>query len=196
MSAATNTKFWKSMAERFGKRWFDVHGPKPTETWVDLLDGFEWDAVEDALLRLKDRPERDRAHPPTHAEFQLLLAAAARSRGGNSDAQVRQHWRSIVVATCLRNAALLNLVPWGETRLDKLHESVHRIAIGVCNELTTWACEEEARHNDRTPAMEQHINSTLWNLLKPWARQGEFDISHLSAPNNAPRGTSNNEVST
>jgi hypothetical protein len=190
-----HSRFWKSMGERFGQRWFDAHGPRPTSAWCELLDQFSED-IDAALLRLKDRPERDRSHPPTHAEFQTLLIAASKARGALDNAQaIRAYWRTIAVSTALRHAGLLNLVSYGETRLERLPGDLYRSTLGVCQELVTWACEQEARET-RTPAMEQHINSSLWNHLKPWARQGEFDTSHPGAPNRAPRGTSNTEAQT
>lgn len=189
MSTMTPAQFWKSMGERFGTRWFEVHGAKPTKTWSDLLRQFAED-IDSALLRLKDRPERERAHPPSHAEFQVLLVAAKKTRGALDDAaDVRQHWRSIVYGTCMRHAALLNLVPWGVMKLDQLPQTIHRSTLGICQELVNWGCETEAREG-RTPALEQHINSTLWNHLRPW-EQKDTPTSPV------PRGTQlNNEVST
>jgi hypothetical protein len=66
------------MGERFGKRWLDDYGNEPTKSWKDLLDRFTPDDLAEALARLKDRPEHNRSHPPTHAEFEALLTSAAR----------------------------------------------------------------------------------------------------------------------
>lgn len=187
-NAKVHGEFWKSMGERFGIRWFEAHGKLPSKAWTDLLDRFDSEEIQNALLRLKDRPERERAHPPTHAEFQALLLAAQRAGGAGDESTVRSRWRSVVVATCLRNAALLNLVKWGETNLEALPETVYRTALGMCNEFVVWAVDHEGREGYTPKSIEQHINTELWRVFKPWAQKGEFDVSHLSA-SHVPRET-------
>lgn len=190
-TAKTHTTFWRSMAERFGNRWFDVNGKLPSKAWTDLLDQFALEEIEAAQLRLKDRAERERAHPPTHAEFQALLVSVQRTRGVEDAMPTRSYWRSVTVGTCLRCAALLNLVKWGEKNLEALPDAVYKLAFSMCNEFVVWAVAHEGQEGYTRKSMEQHINSSIWNTLKPWARHGENDVSHLSADTTgAPRGTS------
>lgn len=169
--ARFHDRFWESMGERFGKPWFDLAGPLPTKSWRELLDQFTRDEVDAALLRLKDRPESYRANPPTYAEFQELLSAAAKNRPMSAAVESRGHWRSVVVGTCMRHAGLLGIVAYGETELGKLPSSVYGMALRRCQELQDWACDAEHREGRRTPGIEQHVNAELWNALKGCSRE-------------------------
>lgn len=172
--------FWTGMGERFGKRWFDLTGPLPTKVWKELLDEFSREEIDAAQLRLKDRPERERADPPTYTEFQALLATAAQSRSVDPGAQMRSYWRSVVVAECMRAAGLLNIVPYGELRLEQMPADVYRPVSAKCSALVEDACRRQQAGNDPAPVC-SYVNAELWNFLKQWRRQGEHYIGHLSA---------------
>lgn len=91
------------MGERFGKRWLDDYGDTPSRSWTDMLDRFTQEDISDALLRLKDRPEHCRAHPPTHAEFESMLAKAASLRRVDQTDYIRGYWRSLITHEVRRN---------------------------------------------------------------------------------------------
>jgi|ERR1051325_1649688 hypothetical protein len=91
------------MGERFGKRWLDEYGDKPTKAWTDLLDRYTQDDLSTALGKLKDRPEQSRAHPPTHAEFESMLAKVGAARKTDLTDYVRGYWRSAIVHEVGRN---------------------------------------------------------------------------------------------
>lgn len=97
LTRAVHKRFWETMGERFGKRWLDEYGDKPTKAWTDMLDRYTQEDITEALTRLKDRPEASRSHPPTHAEFELLLVRAAKKREVPSQDFVRGYWRSAIV---------------------------------------------------------------------------------------------------
>lgn len=100
---------------------------------------------------------------------------------------IRAHWSSIVLVTCMRNAALLNIVPWGEASLRALPDPLYEIAFRKCAELRDEAVAEELRTKGRLSHVEQQVNAALWQLLKPFAKAGEHYLGHLSAE--VPRGT-------
>lgn len=81
---------------------------------------------------------------------------------------VRNHWASQVIATCLRNAALLNLVPYGETDLQRLPANVRDITIRKCRELRDEATRSELEFGQRREQIERFVNTELWNALKPF----------------------------
>lgn len=168
---ASHSRFWKIMGERFGSRWFLDMGANPTPAWTDLLDRYTAEQLSQAVELLKGRAENQRGHPPRLPEFEILLERARKSAPGDGVDHVRNHWRSVVAQTAMRHAALLRLVPWGTAELGKLPSDVYRIVLRHCQELLDWACDEERRlHGQRTASMAQHINSALWNLMKPWQR--------------------------
>lgn len=103
LTHAAVKRFWDSMGERFGKRWLDDYGGTPTRAWRDVLDQYTPDVIAAALAALKDRPERVRSTPPTLAEFETLLAGAARHSpaAGGAD-YCRSYWRAIVVSNLER----------------------------------------------------------------------------------------------
>jgi hypothetical protein len=182
----THQRFWEAMRARFGKRWLDDFGNEPSAPWIQLLNKHTPNHLRDALELMG---EQKLQHPPTLPQFESLLKHAS-SKAPHQDTDLpRKYWRSVIHGTCMRHAALLNLVPWGETRLERMPTNeIYELAERQCRELLDWACDSERTAGQRTPGIEQHVNQTLWNLLKPWARQkGEFDTSHLSA--NVPRDT-------
>ncbi len=103
LTKAVHARFWKSMGERFGKRWIDEYGDIPTRAWCDLIDKFTQDDIAEALLRLKDRPEHSRSHPPTHGEFEAILVKAAKLHEKPSQDFARGYWRSVIVHEVGRN---------------------------------------------------------------------------------------------
>ena len=76
------------------------------------------------------------------------------------------HWQSVVTATCLRHAALLNLLPWGETDLAKLPAHVYPFAFRKCAELRDRAIDAELKLGTRPRQLERLVNAELWNALK------------------------------
>lgn len=76
--------------------------------------------------------------------------------------RVRNHWQSIVISTCERNAMLLELVPRGQSDLGYLPAQVrHR-----CAELRDEAVREELALGSRPLRLEQWVNTELWRLLQ------------------------------
>jgi hypothetical protein len=174
----THARFWDAMRARFGKRWTDEFGPQPTAPWVQLLNQHTPGHLRDALDLMA---EQKLAHPPTLPQFEALLKKASNRGPKEGVDELRNFWRSVVIGTCMRNSALLNIVPWGEANLGKLPPTVYEVAMAKCSELQEWACDAERTNGQRTPGLEQHINTELWNTLRPWARErGEFYTGHLT----------------
>lgn len=172
MTATTEyaERFWSSMSERYGRRWFDEMGAAPTTAWKALLGRYTPEVCGQAMDRLKNRSDAN--HPPTLPVFESLLSqvSAEQARLHHSGDFTRDHWRSVIISTCLRHAALLSLCPHGETQVLNLSSQVRAIAVDKCRELLDWACETERRTGQRTPGIEQHVNAELWNALKPFGR--------------------------
>ena len=158
-------EFWKTMGERFGKRWFDSSGPLPSKEWRELLNEFTREEIDEALLRLKDRPPQYRGNPPAYTEFQALLATAAKSRGPDPSNASRRYWRSVIVKTTVNHAVLLNIIPYGETGLGKLPPDVYRLVSDLCEKLLEETLCNEEREGQRTTDMSDNINKKLWHLL-------------------------------
>lgn len=81
---------------------------------------------------------------------------------------VRNHWMSTVTATCMRNAALLNLVEYGESDLRKLPAPLFELMARLCVRLRDEAAGEELSVGCRTYRLEQRINEELWRAMKPY----------------------------
>lgn len=81
---------------------------------------------------------------------------------------LRAHWSSVVLATCMRHAALLKLVEWGESDLRKLPDSVYQFAFRKCAEIRDEVMAEELKLGARPSRLEQRVNADLWDALKPF----------------------------
>lgn len=170
-TSKVHKRFWATMGERFGKRWLDEYGDEPTKAWSDLIDRFTPDEIANALLRLKDRPESARSHPPTHGEFESMLGKAQRAHASDGTDYVRAYWRSVIVETCMRHAALLNIVSHGEKQLGALPAGdVRDVAIALMRQQLDWACDTERRNGQRTEAMTNAVDTELWHALRIFRR--------------------------
>ncbi len=92
---------------------------------------------------------------------------------------IRNHWHSVITAECMRCAALLNLVPWGETDLRNLPANVHDFAFKFCADLLNQICKAEIDSGQRPQRFEQEVAQDVWNALKPFAVKGEHYVDHL-----------------
>lgn len=181
LTNAAHDRFWRSMGERFGKRWLDDYGAKPSTAWKAVLDKFSPAIIVAALEALKERRESERAHPPTLAEFEAILEREGKKRASNSADLVRGYWRSVIVATVMRHAALLRIVPWGTTELAKLPDECREVVARRAGELLGEAVEAERKvAPQRPPGIEQHVNSELWQTLKLYRR--DLDPVPTSTP--------------
>jgi hypothetical protein len=135
------------MGERFGKRWIDDYGDIPTKAWADLIDKFSQEDLAEAFARLKDRPEHSRSHPPTHAEFEVLLAKAAKSHEKPSQDFMRGYWRSMVVMGVAGELGHTSssLEPHVVARRDSLGAQMRA--------LLDQLCDSERRMNQRTEGL-------------------------------------------
>lgn len=85
-------------------------------------------------------------------------------------AALRDHWHGIALTTVLRHAALLNLLPWGTTKLTALPRDAYRIAAAAIIAERDRACAMEIDLGRRPARIEQDLNTNLWNALQPWNR--------------------------
>lgn len=101
---------------------------------------------------------------------------------------MREYWRTWVTRECMRSAACLNLVPYGESQLARLPVGVHATAVKLCADLVTRACRAEAARGGRRHPKIAHLALTeLWRGLKPFTQRGEFYVEHLVGPVNVQR---------
>lgn len=94
MSNPILARFWRSMGERFGKRWLDEYGPEPTRAWEEALRPWDADVVRGALDMMG---EKGWQHPPTLPQFQSLLRDAERKHAKPTQDWVRDYWRTTIV---------------------------------------------------------------------------------------------------
>lgn len=94
MSNPILARFWRSMGERFGKRWLDEYGPEPTRAWEEALRPWDADVVRGALEMMG---EKGWQHPPTLPQFQSLLRDAERKHPKPAIDFVRGFWRTVIV---------------------------------------------------------------------------------------------------
>ena len=93
------TRFWRTMAERYGSRWFDTYTETPTLAWRECLDAYSPKEIAKAIEAL-DLKDSTRQHPPSEPEFRALLKQAARNHSKRSDDPAewrRGYWRSCIV---------------------------------------------------------------------------------------------------
>lgn len=85
---------------------------------------------------------------------------------------LRAHWSSVILATCLRHAALLRIIGWpepGNTGLVQLPQAIQGVVHAQCQELIERACRLEAEGYKRA-GIERRMNGELWDFLKTWRR--------------------------
>ena len=167
LTEKVHVRFWRTMGERYGRRWFDEYGEQPTQVWRETLEGYTPNDIKTALDLL---PTKFPLHPPSQPAFAQLLAEVAQKLRHEPHDYTREYWRSVVTRTCLRHAALLNIVPWGTSEMRALPSDVYEVAMRKCRELLDWACDTERKQGQRTPGIEQSVNAELWHLLKPYKR--------------------------
>lgn len=92
-------RFWRTMGERYGKRWLDSYGDEPTHAWRDCLNPFAPADIQRAINLLAENPETQQ-HPPTEPAFRALLQRAVRLGAKKTDDPAearRSFWRSTIV---------------------------------------------------------------------------------------------------
>lgn len=163
----THARFWEAMRARFGLRWLTDFGDKPSAPWVMLLNQYKPTELARAMELMA---EQKLAHPPTLPIFEALLKKAAMKRADDGTDFVRGYWRSCIVDTILRFAALHRIIPWGETQLSALPPDVYRSMVRIAADQLNECVDTEKRTGQRTPGIEQAMNSTIWDALKVWQR--------------------------
>jgi hypothetical protein len=131
--------FWKRMAERIGKRWYDDMGLHPTDEWKQLLDQFTYAQIS---MALEVTPPWE--YPPTHPMIAKLLrdTAARLERQGTEDLR-RGVWRSNISADICSSGALVQLWPYG-TKFDQVSPDLLREIIPFANDLVDEMVKAEA----------------------------------------------------
>lgn len=145
MSNPILARFWRSMGERFGKRWLDEYGPEPTRAWEEALRPWDADVVRGALEMMG---EKGWQHPPTLPQFQALLRDAERKHAKPADDWVRGYWRTIIVHEA---AASLNM------SLEQFGQFLVRQRDTLGLELLTLLDEFDARDKARGKRTDEEI---------------------------------------
>lgn len=104
LTEKTFDRFWKTMAERYGSRWLETYGDKPTHAWRELLAAYSPKDIGVAIEMLANRDET-RQHPPTEPAFKALLQHAARagSKPTEDPGELRRgYWRSTIIEAVAR----------------------------------------------------------------------------------------------
>lgn len=99
LTEKTYARFWSTMGERYGKRWLENYGDKPTHAWRECLAPFTPKDIARAIDALSTR-ENTKQHPPTEPEFKALLqhASRAHTRPIEDPSQFRRgYWRSTII---------------------------------------------------------------------------------------------------
>lgn len=149
---AVHRRFWQSMGERFGKRWLDDFGDEPSRAWTDLIDRYTPEDIAGALSLLSTRHERNRSHPPTHDEFEALLARAVNTKRHDPTDYTRGFWRSLVISAVMTEARIISEA-WRSISYEAFEAIVIReqgtLGHSVCALIDNLA-EAERRNGQRT----------------------------------------------
>jgi len=97
--------------------------------------------------------------------------------------EIRDYWHSYAIDTCMRDAALLQIVPEGKTVLGALPRDVYREAVGKIAELRDAACMREMILGQRTPRIGQDLTAAMWNFLKRWNQNPNCPSGAQPTPN-------------
>lgn len=146
-------RFWSTMAQRYGARWFDTYSDKPTQAWRDCVDAYTPREMAKAIDML-DLKEHTRQHPPTEPEFRALLKAAARGSANkveDAGEMRRGYWRSCIIEQVSRNlgydsATLEPVVVANKSSLGR-----------AMKDLLDEVDESEQRTGQRTPGHSQMV---------------------------------------
>lgn len=150
-------RFWRSMAERFGRRWLEEYGDTPTRAWADELAPWPADTVKTALAMMGQRAW---VHPPTLPQFQQLLRDADRAPTKSSEDFVRGFWRTVIVQEAAQAVGL----PVGKFETF-LAARAATLGAGLRQLLNDADSREKAR-NERSPAAIRFVQSRAWELAR------------------------------
>ena len=175
LTKAVHTRFWASMSERFGKRWFDEYGEKPSRSWCDLIDRFTQEDISGALTALKDRHESNRAYPPTHAEFEaMLFAAVKRNQKPNVD-YMRGYWRSCIVNAVAAGMQARNFIKSFEEFEGFLIRHKHSLGQSMLR-LLDEVCQMEYATGQRTIGMEEMIAKQAERIVQTFSMRPVLEV--------------------
>jgi hypothetical protein len=132
--------FWKKMAERIGKRWYEDMGLNPTDEWKQLLDQYTYAQIK---MALEVTPPWE--YPPTHPMIAKLFRETAdrMARQGTEDLR-RGVWRSNISADICGSGALVQLWPYG-TKIEQIPPELLREIVPFANDLIDEMVKAEAQ---------------------------------------------------
>lgn len=141
-------RFWRSMGERFGKRWLDEYGPQPTRAWAELLEPWTADTIRQALDAMGEKAWQ---HPPTLPQFQALIRDVDRREAAKGATDwIRGHWRTVVVTEGATAAglSLAQFEPWLLAR---------PVLLDALRELLDYAANRERATSARSEALTREV---------------------------------------
>lgn len=150
------TRFWQTMAERYGKRWTDDYGTEPLQAWKDLLDDYHPKAIRDAIRLLASESP---LHPPTEPQFENLLKKAEKALRGDPRDYRRDFWRGAMVMLLERELCdLRRLMARPEVeRYIATHRKDYEPLRATLDEL----CAKESDMGQRTPGLSELLRQRV-----------------------------------
>jgi hypothetical protein len=93
-----------------------------------------------------------------------------------SATQVRNYWRTTIIASAVSNAVLLEWLPYGEHDLLKMQPRITaEPTIGKCRQLLELCCEAEAAGDPRW-RIQRRMDAELWNFMTGLAPSTRYPI--------------------
>lgn len=161
LTTAIITRFWRTMGERYGQRWLQDMGDKPTKSWVDLLNRYTPNQISKAIgLLATESP----LHPPTNPQFEKLLERTRRQSGEGVD-YVRGFWRSALMRELEDELLYRKLITERRQAEQYLSERKHSLGERL-RDLLNRLCEAEgANGGQRTEGLHNTARDSVRALV-------------------------------
>lgn len=159
---AMHERFWRTMGERFGKRWLDEYGNEPTKAWKALIDRYTPDEVKAALELMGSKGW---AHPPTEPQFESLLAEASKAAKADTQDWRRGYWRACIVNAVAAGMVQRGLISHPAEFEEFLVRHRHSLGAAMRNLLDDMDAMEQ-RTGQRTSGMERTCEERCREIVR------------------------------
>lgn len=172
MTATAHKRFWRTMGERFGKRWLDEYGDEPTQAWKDLLNRYTPTEVSRALAAMGSRAF---AHPPTLPQFEALLAEASKAAKADTQDWRRGYWRACIVNAVAAGMVQRGLISHPAEFEEFLVRHRHSLGAAMRNLLDDMDAMEQ-RTGQRTLGMERTCEARCRELVQRFQPRPQLEL--------------------
>jgi hypothetical protein len=111
-------RMWMQFLQFYGTRFSEQFGPKATEAWCEIIDGASDEDLKAAIIACRNQYLQ---FPPSLPQFEALVNAAVAKRKGEEKNQVRDYWRSAIIAEVMHRYGYRTLAEFEPVLVENKH---------------------------------------------------------------------------